>query len=155
MALRGPCCLCKLEGALRLRLAACDLRPATCDLQPAVFLESPAFLQRKFAACEVFVCCIILPIRGRASRLIRSEGRLRKQSMRRRHAFRIPQARINKTGNQACPRQDELQRTPKRACATKRLSETCFAIQTPPSTRSTESQTRPLRCSGFPCPMGT
>ncbi len=63
------------------------------DLRSAAFIEStaqnwrnfearsvflaPAFNQRKFAACEVFGCCIILPIQGKASRLIRGAGRLR------------------------------------------------------------------------------
>ncbi|RZS40692.1 hypothetical protein EV673_2460 [Limnobacter thiooxidans] len=87
MAVRGQCCLRKLEGAAPANRAGCDpstacrrsavygLRSAVCGLRRS--LNRQPFLRRKFAACEVFVCCIILPIQGKASRLIRSEGRLR------------------------------------------------------------------------------
>jgi len=89
-----------------------------CDLQAAALLESSKFHRRKFAAGEVFVGCIILPIQGKASRLIPSAGRFRKESMRRRHAFRIPQARINKSVNKPWPRRDERQRTSTKTRAT-------------------------------------
>jgi hypothetical protein len=78
MAVRGTCGLRKLEESALLQRAVCF------DLRLAALIESPLYLQRKFVACEVFVCCIILPIQGKASRLIRSAGRLRQQSMRRR-----------------------------------------------------------------------
>jgi hypothetical protein len=62
-----------------LRSAAFIESPSSSPAQFAVceVFVAPAFNQRKFAACEVFGCCIILPIQGKASRLIRSEGRLR------------------------------------------------------------------------------
>jgi hypothetical protein len=39
---------------------------------------------------------IVLPIQIKAPGLIRSEGRFRKEAMRTRFAFRMPQARIKK-----------------------------------------------------------
>jgi hypothetical protein len=39
-------------------------------------------------------------------------------------AFRMPQARINKTGKQPCPRQDEQHRTPNKADASDGLIKT-------------------------------
>ena len=89
MAVPGQCSLRKLEKAALatydLRLTTYDLLWMLCGLHAAMLPRRSDFHQRKFAAGEVFNCCIISPIQGKASRLIHSEGRLRKQSMRRRH----------------------------------------------------------------------
>jgi len=57
--------------------------------------------ERKFAGSEVFVCCIILPIQGKASRLIRSAGRLRQQSMQKRFSVFHAPSQNQQVGNSA------------------------------------------------------
>jgi hypothetical protein len=47
----------------------------------AVFVVTSPFSDASSQPWEVFDCCIILPIQGKASLMIRGAGRLRKQSM--------------------------------------------------------------------------
>jgi len=82
------------------RPAACGLRLAACGVRRITAL-SPAQVR---SLQEVFACCIILPIQGKASRLIRSAGRLRQQSMRARFSVAHAPSQNIQAGKQALPK---------------------------------------------------
>jgi hypothetical protein len=146
MAVRGHCCLCKLEelrlcvAARGLRLAACGLRLAACGLRLAAIIESPAFSPaqvhsqergslspvtngQKFAGLRGVRLLHHLADSGQGFPADSQRGAIPSGiDAKTLQAFRIPQARIKKSGNQPCPRQDEQQRIPNKACTTKAMS---------------------------------
>jgi len=88
MAVQGPCCLHKLEGATS----------ATCDLRHSV--NRQPFLRRKFAASRGVRSLHHLADSGQGFPADSQRGAIALAiDAKTLQAFRISQARINKTGN--------------------------------------------------------